>query len=155
MAPCDRIVVVQRGCEFVEPMLQLFASHLQRVEVDIKQSTLSPVARFDQLSSRKQSAVQRCSREGRLDRDLHIVECGYLNEFRNEIKDLFLITVESENETAVHRDSMGLNPLDCRPVTVTLSKFPIRLELNSIHAAGRGRFQTNQDLTATALGQKA
>src|SRR5215472_4527447 len=103
MALCDRIVVVQSGCEFIEPMLQLFASHLQRVEVDVKQGALSPVVRFDQSSSREQSAVEWCTREGRPDRDLHIVECGFLNEFRNEIKDLFRISVESEDETAVHR----------------------------------------------------
>src|SRR6516165_6950292 len=103
----------------------MFASHLERMKVDVEKRALSPVTRLDQATGREQAAVQRRARKCRLNRDLDVETGRFIDELRYAIKYFFRISIEPENETGVHGNPVGLYVLDGGAIVVAFAVFPI------------------------------
>src|SRR5207245_1451909 len=61
------------------------------------------------------------------------------------------VAVETEDETAVHRDAVGLDFLNRGEVVAALARFPIIVQLDALEAELARAFQADEDLLAAGV----
>ena len=87
-----------------------------------------------------QPLIKRCAREGGQKSDLHFIQAGIAHEIENIVEDFRRVAIQSENETAIHGDAVGLDFRDGRFVEILLARFPVAVQLDAVEAGLRAGF---------------
>ena len=91
--------------------LQLRHAHVLRLEDHVLRIVELPVARED-APFRVEPLEERCIREGRHDREAREVDLRLNGELGRLEEDIRLVLIEPEDEAALERDAVRVEPLD-------------------------------------------
>src|SRR5678815_3186760 len=99
--------------------------------------------------------VNRGSRKGSQKCNLNLIQTRFAHEQKDIIKNVSGVGIESQNETTVDGNSVGLNSGDGGFVIIVLACFPVVLQFHTIQTVSPRTFQTDQDLLTPGISHKS
>lgn len=140
------VVRIELAAEFKETVLQFRHGHVLWPEIDVEQRAKLPRLGSDQAPLALEPLVERSSGERGEEGDLDLIQSGLANEREDIVEHVGRISIQAEDETAIHGDSMRLDLRNGGGVTFELARFPVCAELNAVQACATRAFEPDEDL---------